>query len=71
MGNGAMMSLSRCIVRVSNAAFRDLTYLASTVAMLAIFAAASAAPAQTPVDFYRGKTVSLLVGFGPDRKSVV
>jgi hypothetical protein len=34
-------------------------------AALALLAGATAALAQSPADFFRGKTVSLLIGFGP------
>jgi tripartite-type tricarboxylate transporter receptor subunit TctC len=34
-------------------------------ALFLLFGASSAALAQTPAEFFRGKTVSLLVGFGP------
>jgi tripartite-type tricarboxylate transporter receptor subunit TctC len=34
-------------------------------AALALFAGFDAAPAQLPVEFFKGKTISLLIGFGP------
>src|SRR5882724_10760726 len=34
-------------------------------AAMALLAGASTALAQSPADFFRGKTVSLLIGFGP------
>src|ERR1041385_1480930 len=57
-----MMMSVRSLERVGTAlrAFAQPTLVAAALALVA-----NVASAQSPADFYRGKTVSLLVGFGP------
>jgi tripartite-type tricarboxylate transporter receptor subunit TctC len=57
-----MMMSVRCLERVGTA-LRAVAHPTLVAAALALVA--NVASAQSPADFYRGKTVSLLVGFGP------
>jgi tripartite-type tricarboxylate transporter receptor subunit TctC len=64
-GRDAMKISPREIMCAFHIGWRNLGCRSFVLAVLLVFAGAPAALAQTPADFFRGKTVSLLVGFGP------